>query len=292
MSPTLTSVSYPDFVLTVPAWLRLLLAVLVTVGITVGLVALLHRRILELNDESGSDESEPRAPEMYYLSGRILSVTTMAFVFLLAFALGNLWSNHRAAEAATQAEIGDLTRVAAAAAYLPTSQGGPIATAVENYAASVREVQWPLMQAGDVTGTAAVQTEASAALVEASAAAVAQGAADSPAWSALSSALDDALTNGSNRVAQVPTGRVLSIVLLVCALGIVNLAMIAVFQPARLRYHLFLIGVMATVTATLLFVLIESSNPYLGGGAVDPALYAPTSAAVSTPASEPASPPK
>lgn len=285
MSPTLTSVSYADFVLTVPAWLRLVLALLLTVGVTVGVVAMLHRRILAFNDEDeGSDEEQsPSVPPMYHLSGRIMSITTMGFVFLLAFALGNLWSNHRAAEQAAQAEVGDLGRIAAAASVLPQAQREPIEAAVETYKATVRDVEWPLMQNGDAVGSAQVHAEAAADLIAAAAVAQASGAGDSPAWSPLTSAIDDVLTNGSNRISQVPTGRVLSIVLLVCTLGIANLAMVSAFQPARLRRNLFLIGVMATITAVLMFVLVEASNPYLGDGAIDPAMFASASDAGASP---------
>lgn len=297
--------TYAEFVLTVPAWVRFLIALTLTVGIALGFVAALHRRIIWLNDEGrhrppaddkkpqdegpdsvedeGPDSVEvgkaateqvPTPPEMFYLSGRIMSVTTMAFVFLLAFALGNLWTNHRAAEQATQAEVGDLTRVAAAARYLPPAQSEPILAAVETYATTVREVEWSLMQAGDGIGTGRAHGEAAGRLVEAAADAVANGAEDNPAWSPLSSALDDLLTNSSNRISQVPVQRTASIVLLVCFLGIANLAMIAAFQPTRLRNNLFLIGVLAAITATLMFVLVESSNPYLGSGAIDADVFA------------------
>ena len=53
-------------------------------------------------------------------------------------------------------------------------------------------------------------------------------------------------------------------------LGIANLVLCAIFQPARLGPSLVLIGVMATVTAFLFFIVVEVSNPYLGGAAIQP----------------------
>lgn len=274
--------SYTDLVLAVPAWARLLLTVLVTVGITVGIVIVLHGRILAFNAESeGEDddaadddeEAPPAAPPMYFLSGRVISLTTTAFIFLLAFTLGNLWANQRAAEQATQAEAADLNRVAAAAQFLPPEHRDPIVAAVDAYGTSVREVAWRYMEAGDAFGALRTHTAASEDLVEAAAAAAASGAANSGAWSPLSTAIDEVLTNATLRISHVPGQRTSAVLLLVCGLGLVNLAMIAAFQPAPLRSNVFLIGVVAAITATLVFVVVETSNPYLGSGALKPTMY-------------------
>lgn len=255
-----------------------MLTVLITVGVTVGVVALLHGRILTLNAEPTKDDengSEPGpTPLTFLLSERIVSITTTGFIFLLAFTLGNLWSNHRTAEQAMQTEIAELARAAGAAQFLPPVHRDPILAAVDAYFTSVREVQWTYMEAGDAMGALRAQSKASGELVRVAAAAAAmEGAESSSAWSSLSTAIDDALASSTARISQIPSPRTTSVLLLVCGLGLVNLAMVAAFYPAPLRRNLFLMGVMAAITATLVFVVVEASNPYLGSGALKPTMY-------------------
>jgi hypothetical protein len=255
-----------------------MLTVLITVGVTVGAVALLHGRILTLNaeptknDEDDSD-ADPTTPSTFLLSERIVSITTTGFIFLLAFTLGNLWSNHRTAEQAIQTEVAELARAAGAAQFLPPAHRDPILAAVDAYFTSVREVQWTSMEAGDAMGALRAQSKASGELVGVAAAAAMEGAETSSAWSSLSTAIDDALASSTVRISQIPSPRTTSVLLLVCGLGLVNLAMVAAFYPAPLRRNLFLMGVMAAITATLVFVVVEASNPYLGSGALKPTMY-------------------
>ena len=54
----------------------------------------------------------------------------------------------------------------------------------------------------------------------------------------------------------------------IAILGLANLVMTAAFQAARLGPNLLLIGAMAGITALLMFLLVEASNPFIGGGAV------------------------
>jgi len=44
--------------------------------------------------------------------------------------------------------------------------------------------------------------------------------------------------------------------------------LIAAFQPTRLRPNLILMGLMATLTGLLLFLVVEASNIYAGGTAL------------------------
>lgn len=90
------------------------------------------------------------------------------------------------------------------------------------------------------------------------------GYSQTPQWTSLSNALADLTSNGTERIDAAPQPYVPTMVGIIALLGITNLALVAAFQPARKGPNIFLIGVMSVITALLLFVLIEASNPFLG----------------------------
>lgn len=264
----------------VPPALRLLLAVVITVGITLALVAALHRRLVAMSarddeakkahkerEEAGDTDLEPLPPEAYNLANRALGLTSTGFVFLLAFTLGNFWGVASDARAATEAEGADLTRAVLMARQIEGGQ--PIVQALEDYKTSVVEQQWPLMQRADAPAATAAQLQVAQPLTLAMLQAEPQ-LRQTPEWAELSSAVDDLFQQARDRIDAVPNPAAPGVVALIFVLGITNLAMAAVFQPARLGPNLFLIGLMATITAVMLFVLVEASNPYVGAAAVRP----------------------
>lgn len=276
----------------VPSWLRLLLAVAITVGITLVCVWRFHDRLLHFDDKNieaaeaaaADDEADDdgvskpppadrfvKPPETFYLVQRVAGLTATAFVFVLAFTLGNFWSNTNDARTATLDETTAYGRAFAVAESLPADQGGPaMVTALAQYRTDVEQVEWPLMRQADAEGAYAVQFQAVSALGAAVLAADNAGASAQPSWDTLTGAVDDISTNGAQRIAQVPNRFAPGMLWAIAVLGLANLVLAAMFQPARLGPNLVLMGLMAAITALLLFVVVEASNPFVGAGAVEP----------------------
>lgn len=265
---------------TVPASVRLLLAIVITVGVTLLLVRLTHRRLVELSVkdhdaqvlreervEAGETDVPPLPPESFNLANRVLGLTSAGFVFLLAFTLGNFWGTSADARSATQTEVADWAR---ASSLSRSIEGGePLTAALEAYRTSVLEVQWPLLQEADGVAASKVQREASERVSDA-VFALEPADQDAPQWSQITTAVDDMLDQARDRIDAVPNPAAPGVIALIFVLGITNLAMAAVFQPARLGPNLFLMGLMAAITAVMLFVLVEAANPYVGAVAVSP----------------------
>lgn len=265
----------------VPPWARLALAIAITAGITWTMVRLLHGRIMNLAhlepEDADTVRAEPDAadapqaapPRTSDLAGRVLGITGVGFVFLLAFALGNFWSNNQALRQAVQDEASNLGRATAAARVLPPTQGGPLVTALADYGSSVADVEWPLLQQADTQGALVAHEAAADRVVAAVAAADTAGASNDYSWDPLTSALNDMFAAGTERITQAPTSQAPAMLALIVILGLSNLALTAAFQPAALGPNLFLMATMATITAIMLFVVIEAANPFVGGGAVE-----------------------
>lgn len=264
-------VSFADLLNSVPAIVRLVLAVAITVGISVLLVHVFHSRILAINEApkkaEGDDHDPP--PGVKDISGRLIALTTFAFVFLLGFGFGQFWSTAKDARDAVANEAIDYQRAIAAAKQLPPDQSAVIVDALEDYRTTIVEVEWPLMVNADTEALAEVRFDAgeklTAALISVRDAKEDPG---NPVWAKTGEAIDDLLSDGIDRTNALPSPLAISIVLLVFVLGLVNLFAIALFQPARKKANLVVVAMMAALTGFLLFVLVEISNPYAGAGAI------------------------
>jgi hypothetical protein len=269
------AVNYADFAMSAPVAVQLALAVAVTASISVLLVWVFHRQLLELAQEPARDDEDPspKPPESHYLSGRIIQVTSLGFVFLFTFAVGQFVLNHRSADAATHLEAQYFSRALASASELPAEVGGDgVVAALEEYRTAVVDVEWPLMERGEGPAAFMAQAESSARVSDALGTALMLGAGDSALWETLSSSVDEMFIAGNDRLSDVPTGNAESLVLVVIFLGIVSLAMTAAFQPARLRINLALIAIMGGTYGLLFYFTVELSNPFQGGGAIPPIL--------------------
>lgn len=190
----------------VPPGVRLLLALLVSIGVSLVFVWVFHDRMLRLDDknleaaekaeaEEGDNPSAPRpakTPDTVNLAQRVLGLTATGFVFLLAFSLGNFWGNHSDASSATLDEVTMYARAVSIVETIPADQGGTqIMAALEKYRRDISEVQWPLLERADSAGAHAVQLHATDAIGKATAAAGRAGASKLPEWNLLT----DSVTN-------------------------------------------------------------------------------------------------
>jgi hypothetical protein len=276
-------VSFSDFLIQVPPEVRLLLALVISIGVSLAFVWVFHDKMLRLDDknleaaekavaEEGVDPSAPRAaknPDTMWLAQRVLGLTATGFVFLLAFTIGNCWGNHSDARSATIDEAMMYARAAAIVETIPADQGGTqLTAAMEKYRHDLNEVQWPLLQRADSAGAYAVQSEASGAIGKATVAASRAGASKLPGWNLLTDSLNSMTSDATMRISQLPGSNVPGILWVIAILGLANLVMTAAFQPARRGPNLLLIGVMAGITSLLMFLVVEATNPFIGGGAV------------------------
>ncbi len=267
----------------VPPGVRLLLALVISIGVSLVFVWVFHDKMLRLDDknleaaekaeaEEGVDPSAPRpanVPNTVYLAQRVLGLTATGFVFLLAFTLGNFWGNHGDASSATLDEVSMYARAVSIVETIPADQGGTqIMAALEKYRRDISEVQWPLLQRADSAGAHAVQLHATDAIGKATAAAGRAGASKLPEWNLLTDSVTNMTSDATQRIAQLPGSNVPGILWMIAILGFANLVLTAAFQAARLGPNLLLIGAMAGITALLMFLLVEASNPFIGGGAV------------------------
>ncbi|MCX6431240.1 MAG: hypothetical protein NTX29_00125 [Actinobacteria bacterium] len=265
--------TFADFLINVPSSLRLLLAVVITAGISVVLVRRFHSRILKLggwplpayDDPSGRD-----LPTINDLVGRILALTMFAFVFLLAFTLSNFWGAEHAARDATNAQSMDFSRAWYEASLLPLGEGrAEILKGLTDYRTAVDNDVDPALRQADVEQAYALQRQATTALESGVQAAYQLGASKSPVWSQLTDNIASIADDGENRILALPTGNIArAALILVMFLGLMNLALTSIYVPAPLSANLVLIGIMAAITAVLLFVVVEAANPYIGSAAV------------------------
>lgn len=258
-----------------PVFIQLAASMLVTAGISVLLVWALHRQLLQLAEEPERDEEDPspKPPASYHLSGRIIQVTSVGFVFLFTFTVGQFVLNYRSADAATHLEAQYFSRALASAQQLPADVGGDgMVAAVEEYRKIVVEQEWPYMERGDGSGAYAAQAEASAVLYAAVGESLSLGASDLVIWDPLYSSLDEMLIAANDRLGDVPNGNAESLVVVVIFLGVISLGMTAAFQPARRRINLVLIGIMGATYGLLFYMTVELSNPFQGGGGIPPIL--------------------
>lgn len=275
-----------------PPGIRLLLAILLFVGITVTVVAIAHPRIVALANgapwpppaqsdpppHDPSDYGPYESPPPSDLAGRLMGITATAFVFLLAFTLSSFWSNAQDARSAFQQEVADHAAAVAAAQQLPAGETRDrVLASLDSYAQSVVETEWPLLEEADTQAALAAHRKASATVGRDIVLNPDKQLRSAPSYSVMQSAAEDMINQGTNRINQLPRAEAPGVVGLIFLLALVNLAVAAAFQPARLRTNLFLMGVYAAIIGIMVFMVVETSNAFLGGGAILPEGFSPIS---------------
>lgn len=258
-----------------PTFVQLLTSVAVTAGISVLLVWVFHRQLIQLaqEPERQEDDPTPKPPASYHLSGRIIQVTSVGFVFLFTFTVSQFVLNYRSADAATHLEAQYFSRALASAQQLPAQFGGEgMVAAIEDYGRIVAEQEWPLMQRAEGTAAYAEQAEASALLYAAIGESLRLGADELAVWDPLYSSIDEMLIAANDRLGDVPNGNAEGLAVVVIFLGVVSLGMTAAFQPARRRSNLVLIAIMGATYGLLFYMTVELSNPFQGAGGIPPIL--------------------
>lgn len=216
----------------------------------------------EDGDENAAP-AEPVIPSTYDLWGRLVGFATLAFVFMLAFVLNTFWGNVQAAQSASQSEAANLARLSSLAQDLPDREGAAaIDQAIAVYAASIAEEQWPLLSVADRSAASAAAIEASTALVSTVQRVQRADTSSSPAWNWINSTLSDLGQDTKDRLGQLPASSAATRVWTVIVLGLAMLIMTTAFFPTRVKAYRVSISILAALTALLVFVMVQASNPY------------------------------
>lgn len=257
------------FMTGVPPMLRLLIAIVITVGVTLICMKVFRQQILKISQEPEAVDGKSRLPMLLDVSSSIIGLTTMAFVFFTAFGLSNFWTSTRAADTATQSEAVQYSTAFAYANSLtdPATKTAAV-TALRGYRDNVVNVQQPLLETADNVGAYRAQSNAALETGSVLLTARAKDPLKSPAWANI----DDAFTNmtdyGFDRIRALPGPTAVGYIALILILGIVNLVLIVAFRPTTWGRNVFLMVLAATVTAVMMYIVVEVSNPYDGSGAV------------------------
>lgn len=269
---------YVQYMTVVPAAVRVLLGIAVTVGITLWICNHMYERALILNrqhakhgpsdapGEAGEDTTGlVDAPE---LANRVLAITATAFVFLLAFALANFWSTSKDAHSAAQGSFSSGVQVRTIAQAFEPRHAQAVDDAVAEYMRTVMTDVWPMLEQGHTPIAYRIQNLAGEEFSQQLAAVGRSGADQSPSWSTLTSSAQDMLTDGTQLVSDIPGRMVPSVLLVIAALAVFNLALTAAFHPTAKGSYLALMGCFAAVTALMVCVVVEVSSPFIGSGAI------------------------
>lgn len=224
------------------------------------------------SDDDPEDKSHPKPAKSVHLAQRVGQWVGMAFVFLLAFTINNLWTNAQDAQSLTKDEAYAFEAARTAAELLPPDAGRDLTlNALDRYAAEVRAL-WPLLQEADTRGATTAQRQADQRLAVQLDRADTAGAGSHDVWSTVTSNVSDMVNSGVDRLDQVPSPQVPSVIILLFVMGIVTLAITAAYQSAPLGSNLVLTGLMAAVMALLMNFVVEISNPFLGGFGAAPGI--------------------
>lgn len=209
----------------------------------------------------------PKTPESWNITGRGMQFLNVAFVFLLVFTVGQFWGNQRSADDANVQEASSYSKAVLLTRELPEGpQKDALLAGLEAYRVNVLDLQWPQLEQADTVAAYRLQAEAGEGLIRAQAAAMTASTENSSLVSEIGSTMSDMTSYGVDRISSLPGTNAPRVLLLVFLLSIVNLGLIIAFQPARRRLMYAVIALIASVTALLMFVVVEVSNPYLPSG--------------------------
>lgn len=265
---------FADFVVSVPAGLRLLLCLALFIGLSLLAAWRFHGDALALTTEPRDvdvDGRRLRVPSNDQLTNRAIEFAGVAFVFLAAFTLVQFWGNSKAAEYAVQEEAASFATASVYVEALPEGIGRDrLQAALAAYRANVIEVQWPAMRGADGQAAYAEQMGQRSDLLAAEQVALADGNGGGELLQGAMSAIEDMTASGADRIDALPGNAAPAIIVIVFALGLVHLVLIGAFKPTTLGVTLVLTGVVAAITGALVFVVVELSNPYLGPALAQP----------------------
>jgi len=244
---------------TLPTWALVLLVVGGAVVIGVG-GFLLMRRLVPSLAEHADNRSLSSA----------FSISSGLFSFVLAFTIGQLYSNYTRANADAKQESTQLAQILRTSAGLPQPLAGKVRLESLSYAQEVRTHEWNLMKKGGQSVAAWHRIDSIYKTMR-DARTTASG---DPFYGQTLSRLNDLVTARRVRLddANLSLPVVFQILLLLGA--ILALSTTFYFKPFGERLQIAMIGAASTLVGTAMLVALVLDYPYSGGVAVSSAAFA------------------
>ena len=205
----------------------------------------------------------PKVPGPWDLFSRVLTVVSLAFVFILALTLNTFWSNAQDAQTASLNEQNQIVRIISMAKSLSDPANTEALTnAAKAYASDVVENQWPLLEVANRDAAAQLQGQAAEDLGNVVMEIGKAGASDDQIWGEIQSAVVDLGQNSLDRLSNLPDDNAPMVVVLVIVLGLVLIGLTAAWLPTKPVTYRTSLSIMAVIIALLCFMMVQASNPY------------------------------
>lgn len=167
------------------------------------------------------------------------------------------------ADSETLSESANLARLSSLAEDIPDPAGAAaVQEAVADYAASITEVQWPLLRVADNSAATSAVFDANITLFETIQQVQEADSSSSRVWNWIDSTMSDLGQDSEDRLGQLPASSASARVWTVIILGLAMLIMTTAFFPTRVKAYRISISVLAALTALMVFVMVQASNPY------------------------------
>lgn len=247
------------FIQAVPSGVRLLIALAITLTITLVAARLMRgrrERILAV------PEGKTPAEEMLNVA---LGVVLTAFVFLAAILIANFWGSLSVARSSVSNEQTAISQIAATLALIG-EKDGDMSKALKDYAAAAREIEGPALRNGDGATATASHNAVSQPVVAALASIKGKGTTVDEAT--ITTGVKDLLTNGSLRMTALPTAHSTQIFIILGLIGMLGLALAVILVPESRPATLIVLVTLSFALTFLYFIVVEMANPYVSGDIV------------------------
>ena len=244
---------------TLPTWALVLLVVGGAVCIGVGGFLFMRKLVPSLAEHADSRS----------LSSAF-SISSGLFSFVLAFTIGQLYSNYTRANADAKQEATQLAQILRTSAGLPAPLAGKVRFEALDYAREVRSHEWNLMKKGGSSVAAWHQIDRIYKTMREAG----PDATRDPFYGQTLSRLNDLVNARRVRLddANLSLPVVFQILLLLGA--ILALSTTFYFKPFGERIQIAMIGAASTLVGTAMLVALELDYPYSGSVAVSSAPFA------------------
>lgn len=218
----------------------------------------------ETDDESADKApAKPAIPPPWDLFSRVLTLVSLAFVFILALTLNTFWSNNQDAESAALDEQNQAFRIVSMAQSLSDpALTDSITQAVKAYANTVVEEQWPLLEVAETQSASKLQGKAFQDLAQVVIDAGAAGGSEDLIWGEIRSAVTTLGDNAQDRLSKLPDSNAPTVIVLVVILGLALIGLTAAWLPTRPGIYRSALSIMAVIVALMVFIMVQASNPF------------------------------
>jgi uncharacterized protein DUF4239 len=243
---------------TLPTWGLALLVIGVAVVIGLGGFAVMRRFVPSLGEHAESRS----------LSSAF-SISSGLFSFVLAFTIGQLYSNYTRANADAKQEATVLAQVLRTSAGLPHPLAQTVRLEALTYARDVREREWPLMRRGGASAVAWHDLDRIYATLEGAR----KTSSSDPFFGQTLARLNDLVVARRVRLddANLALPLVFQVMLLLGA--VLALSTTFYFKPFGERIQVAMIGAASALVGTAMLVALVLDYPYSGGVSVSSAPF-------------------